>query len=200
MVVRLVARALAGRDHLEAGGARPVDMLADQRRLIAPGERIDDAGLLRLAGEQRTRERVRLHIDHHDVLAVRDRLKRMADAGARNAGRLDDHLDLADARSAHRHRSVTSVPRCLSASSSERARVLLRRPAGGLELLLRARHVEIGDADNLHPVGSRACDRNIVPNLPAPISPTVTGPARGLALKQLACRFTRRSSIMFAER
>ena len=43
VIVRLVARALAGGDHLEAAGARPVDMLADQRRLIAPGEAVDDA-------------------------------------------------------------------------------------------------------------------------------------------------------------
>ena len=93
VVVRLVARALAGRDHLEAAGARPVDMLADQRRLIAPGEAVDDARLLCLARKQRTGERVGLDIDHHDVLAVRDRIHRMRDAGLRHAGRLDDHFD-----------------------------------------------------------------------------------------------------------
>ena len=71
--MRLVARALAGADHLEAGGARPVDMLADQRRLVAPGERIDDARGLGLARQQRPGHRVGLDIDHDDVLAVRDR-------------------------------------------------------------------------------------------------------------------------------
>ena len=92
--MRLVARALAGRDHLEARGARPVDMLADQRRLIAPCEAVDDARLLGAAREQRAGERVGLHIDHHDVLAVLDRLEAVRDAGARDPGRLHDHFDL----------------------------------------------------------------------------------------------------------
>src|SRR4029453_763889 len=45
MVARVIARALAGSDHLKAAGARPVDVFADQRRLVAPGQRIDDARL-----------------------------------------------------------------------------------------------------------------------------------------------------------
>ena len=94
VIVRLVARALAGGDHLEAAGARPVDLLADQRRLIAPGQAVDHAGGLGLAREQRPGQRVGLDVDHDDVLAVRDGGERVADAGARNAGRLDDHLDL----------------------------------------------------------------------------------------------------------
>ena len=92
--MRLVARALAGGDHREAASARPVDMLADQRGLIAPRQAVDHTRGLGLAREQRTRERVRLDIDHDDVLAVVDRSQSMADAGRRNAGRLDDHLDL----------------------------------------------------------------------------------------------------------
>ena len=57
VIVRLVARALAGGDHLEAAGARPVDVLADQRRLVAPGEAVDHARGLRLARQQRARRR-----------------------------------------------------------------------------------------------------------------------------------------------
>ena len=78
VIVRLVARAFAGRDHLEAAGARPIDMLADQRRLIAPGEAVDHARFLRLAREQRARERIRLDVDHDDMLAVGDRLEACA--------------------------------------------------------------------------------------------------------------------------
>ena len=93
MVVRLVARALARRDHLEARGARPVDVLANQRRLIAPGEAVDHARGLGLAREQGTRDRVGLDVDHDDVLAVLDGFQRMDDAGLGDAGGFDDHLD-----------------------------------------------------------------------------------------------------------
>ena len=120
MIVRLVARALAGRDHLEAAGARPVDVLADQRRLVAPGQRVDDAGGLGALRQQGAGQRVGLDVDHDDVLAVRDRRERMRDAGARHAGRLDDHLDarVGDHRIAS---SVTKVARLACASSSEAA-------------------------------------------------------------------------------
>jgi hypothetical protein len=37
VIVRLIARALAGANHLEAGGADRIDLFANQRRLIAPG-------------------------------------------------------------------------------------------------------------------------------------------------------------------
>jgi hypothetical protein len=69
-------------------------MLADQRRLVAPGKAVDDAGVLGLARQQRARDRVCLHIDHDDMLAVRDCAQGMADAGGRNAGGFDDHLEV----------------------------------------------------------------------------------------------------------
>ena len=43
--VRQPLVAAPGRDHREAAGARPVDQVADQRRLVAEGEPVDDAGL-----------------------------------------------------------------------------------------------------------------------------------------------------------
>ena len=45
VVGRVVLGALAGGDDLEAAGPGPVDQLADQRRLVAVGEGVDDAGL-----------------------------------------------------------------------------------------------------------------------------------------------------------
>ena len=119
VIVRLVAGALAGRDHLEAAGARPVDVLADQRRLVAPGEAVDHAGGLGLAGEQGARQRVGLDVDHDDVLAVRDRLERVDDAGLGDAGRLDDHLD---AGTCDQRLGVGGDVRCALSSPRRRAR------------------------------------------------------------------------------
>ena len=121
VIVRLVARALAGRDHLEAGGARPIDMLADQRRLIAPGQRIDDARRLGAARQQGAGNRVGFDIDHDDVLAVVDRLQAMARCRRRGRRSLRRSPRCADRRSAPSALSVTKVLRCLCASSSEAA-------------------------------------------------------------------------------
>ena len=82
-----------GRDHREAAGARPVDQLADQRRLIAEGQRIHDTGLLGATGEQRATEGVGFdgHVDH--MLAVREGLETVIDRGDRVTGALDDHIE-----------------------------------------------------------------------------------------------------------
>ena len=40
------------------------------------------------------------------------------------------------------------------------------------------------------PRGSRACDNYMVPNLPAPMTPTVTGFPAASRSSSLACRFT----------
>src|SRR4249920_2014615 len=92
--MRLVARALARADDLEAGSARPIDLLADQCRLIAPRERINNAGGFGAARKQGASDRIGLDVDHDDVLAVGDRLERMANAGTGHAGCLDDDFDL----------------------------------------------------------------------------------------------------------
>ena len=48
--------------------------------------------------------------------------------------------------------SVTWARPVFSASASDLAENCIRRPAGGAELFLRARDVEVGDADQVHPV------------------------------------------------
>ena len=74
VIMRLVARALAGGHDLEAAGARPVDMLADERRLIAPGEAVDDTRGFRLRRRCSGPASASASTCHHDdVLAVRDR-------------------------------------------------------------------------------------------------------------------------------
>ena len=85
--------AFAGGDHFKAGGARPVDHFADQGRLIAIGERVDDAGLRRAPREQGAGERVGFHVDHHDVLAVFAAGKCMAYAGRGAASGVDGDFD-----------------------------------------------------------------------------------------------------------
>jgi len=81
-------------DDLEAAGARPINDLAGQRRLVAIGERIDGALGSRLSGQERTGEHVGLYIDHDNVLAGSDRCAGMGDPGGRATGRLDNDLDL----------------------------------------------------------------------------------------------------------
>src|SRR5262249_2235904 len=92
MIVRLIARALAGGDHGESASPRPVDMVADKRRLIAPGEAVDHARSLRFAREQGAGERIGFDVDHDDVLAMGNCAERMMYAGARKGGRLADPL------------------------------------------------------------------------------------------------------------
>ncbi len=86
-VVRQPLVPAAGRRHLEARGAGPVDQLADQRRLVAIGEAVDHAGRGRAAGEQRAAEGVGLDRHHHHALAVAEGFQRMLDGGDRIAGR-----------------------------------------------------------------------------------------------------------------
>jgi hypothetical protein len=78
----------------EARGARPVDQLADQRRLIAIGEAVDHARLGRALGEQGSAEGVGLDRHHDHALAVLEGFQRMLDGCDRIAGRFDDHVDL----------------------------------------------------------------------------------------------------------
>ena len=89
-----IFRALARRLHAKAGGARPIDHLGHQCRLVAIGHGIDDACRPRPFRQSRPGEHVGLDIHHHDMLAVLDRGQRMGDAGRRRAGRVDHHIDL----------------------------------------------------------------------------------------------------------
>ena len=150
--MRLVARALAGADHFEAGGARPVDMLADQGRLVAPGQRIDDARRLGLARQQGAGDGIGFHIDHDDVLAVLDGGERVMNTGAGHAGRLDNDLDtrIGDHRlGIGGDESGAALVRVIKRGRG----VKLGRPAGRLQLTARAGDVEVGDADDMRARG-----------------------------------------------
>jgi hypothetical protein len=196
MIVRLVARPLAGRDHREAAGTRPVDMLADQRRLIAPGKAVHHAGGRRLAREERPRERVGFHIDHDNVLAVGDGAQRVPDARRWNSGRFDNHFNLKTSDQGRCIRRDMRAPplACVSERCcGDRA----FRPAGGAQLLLRARDVEIGDGHDVHAArGSRLREKHGA-ELAGSNHADGHRPSGGLALKQHGVEIHRgpRSSI-----
>ena len=101
VVFRQIFRALAGGDDAEPAGARPVHQLADQRRLVAVGHAVHDAGRLRLARQQGASEDVGLHVDHDDVLALGDCASGMRDAGRGVAGGFDRDVDVGGCE--HRH-------------------------------------------------------------------------------------------------
>ena len=113
--------AAAGGDDAEARGARPIDEVADQRRLVAESEAVNDAGLGGLARQQRAAERVGFDGDVDDVLALTKRVQAMFHRGDRVAGAFDDDVDrgMRERAPASRRRHASCPWR--SASSSERA-------------------------------------------------------------------------------
>ncbi len=148
--MRLVARAFACGDHGEAAGARPIDMLTNERGLIAPRQAVDHTGGLRLAREQRTGDRIRLHVDHHDVLAMGDCAQGVVDAGRWDAGRLDDDLDLGESDQRVgicSHMRATTFERLTQRGRGNRPIV----PSGYAKLAQRAGDIEIGDRNDVHP-------------------------------------------------
>ncbi len=127
-------------------------MLADERRLVAPGKRVDDPGLLRFAREQGAGHHVCLHIDHDNVLAVVDRLEAMGDAGVRIARGVDHDLHR---RMRDERRDVVAEERGRAAGGRVQARggELRLRPPGQRAGGARPRDVEVGDPDDVHPCG-----------------------------------------------
>ncbi len=129
----------AGRDHAKTGGARPVDHLGGQRRLVAIGERIDHARLPCFLGEQRARQHVGLDIDHHDMLARRDRSARVLDADGRIAGRFNDDI----------HRAARNG--ACAVIGEDGGRDPLGAPAHGAAGFARTVAIDIDDDGHLQP-------------------------------------------------
>ena len=175
MIGRVVARALAGGDHLEAAGARPVDVLADERGLVAPGQRVDDARLARLARQQRPGQRVGLDVDHDDVLAVPRSPPCTARCRCRDRRSPRSTTSMSGCAIRAIASSVTKVLPVLSASPSDFAADLLPGPAHLDQPLAGARGIRSARPTRCMPGVRRTCDRNMVPNLPAPIWPMRTG-------------------------
>jgi hypothetical protein len=173
--VRQPLVAAPGRHHRKAAGARPVDQVADQRGLVAEGQRIDHARLLRLVREQGAAEGVGLdrHVDH--VLAVREGIEAVVDGGDGVAGALDHDVD---GRLARHGLPVVGDPGgaglqgFLHRAARRRARASSPRVRGS-----RGPHRATGRQSP--PAARRACAaicaRYIEPNLPAPIRPMRMG-------------------------
>ena len=64
--------ALTGSDEFEAAGMHPIHQLADGRRLVAIGHRIDNARLARPLGQSRAAHYVGFHVHHDDMFASID--------------------------------------------------------------------------------------------------------------------------------
>jgi hypothetical protein len=141
-------RALARRDDGEPRGSAPVDHLADQRRLVAVRERVNDARIVRAAGEQGPCERVGFDVHHDDVLAVLAARERVADPGSGVAGRVDHDRDLGCGN--QRLRVVGDERRAaLRGLRERRRRPTLRGPSAARERGTRAIGREVGDRDDV---------------------------------------------------
>jgi hypothetical protein len=67
----------------EAAGARLIDKLAGQSRLVAGHERLDNTLATRFLGKQRSGKHVGFNIDHDDMPTGGDRRVSMGDPGRR---------------------------------------------------------------------------------------------------------------------
>ena len=149
MIGRVVARALAGGDDLEAAGARPVDVLADERRLIAPGQRVDDARRARLLRQQRPGDASAstLTITMCLPCSMAARQSLMPVAGSPVASMITSMSGQVISAIAS---SVTNVLPVLSASPSDLACVCSAgQPTSIMRLAGALRH-QVGEADQVH--------------------------------------------------
>jgi hypothetical protein len=135
--------------HRKAAGARPVDQVADQRRLVTERQRIHHAGLLRLACQHRAAQCVGLDGDVDHVLVLRERAKAVIHRGDRRAGALDDHVDR---RMAHQRLPVVADVRAtLAQRGIERGGLrALERPAHARQVAACSIGRQVGDAHQVH--------------------------------------------------
>ena len=146
--LRHVQRPLAGRRHLEAAGARPVDELADERRLVPVGQGIDDPRFLGAARQERPGQGVGLDVDHDHVASLAAAGEHVADAGRRVAGGVDHHVQ---ARRRDQGAGVVADVggAALQGGGERRGGALFPGPAGLGEGAPGPPHIEIGDGQHV---------------------------------------------------
>ena len=170
-------------------------MLADQRRLVAPGERIDDARLLGRRASRGPASASASTLTMTMCLPLRDR--RAGSDGCRRRARRSPRRSprCADRRSVASALSVTNVARCLCASSSETRRVMRVRPAGRLAAGLRARATSrSATPDHMHAARQPRLRQKHGAELAGADQPDGDRPARGLALEQFGMKVHRQTS------
>lgn len=163
----VVVSALSGTHNLEAAGAGPVDMLTNQRWLIAPRKAVDHAGFPRVPCQQGTGQRIRFHVHHDNVPAILDGHEAMADAGWGIAGRIDDDFDSVGTNQGVG--IVTDACRPTRHCFGERGgRDLLRGPAGAEACISGAIDVQIRYACDVQAARQARLDQKHRTELPRP--------------------------------
>ncbi len=181
---REILRALAGGDDAEAGRLRPVHHFADERRLIAVGQRVDHARLPRAIRKQRARQHVGFHRDVDDMTAGSNAASDVTDAaaGLPVISRIDVGVGLDQ-----RHRVVGERRAAALARVVEIARPPRNRPSRCASARRGRGRSRSATPRTCSPGVVRACARNIEANLPAPMTPTRTGrPSAARALRRRA--------------
>ena len=175
--VRQPLVAAAGRHHREAAGAGPVHQVADQRRLVAEGQRIHHAGLRRTARQQRAAEGVGLHGDVDHVLAVVKGLQAVLHRGDRVAGAFHHHVN---GWVLHQGQPVIA-----DVGAAVFQRVVQRRGLGALRVPAHARQVGAGvfgrQVGNAYQVHAR-CARHLGQVHGAELAGADQGHAHGLVV------------------
>src|ERR1700688_2516295 len=80
-------------DHPESRSARPIDQIANQSRLVAESQAVNDASLGGFARQQRATKRVGFDSDVDDILALAKCFQAMFDRRDRIAGAFHDDID-----------------------------------------------------------------------------------------------------------
>ena len=140
---------LARGHDLKACRPRPIDHLADQRGLIAIGERIHDSRFARAARQQGAGKCIRFHVHHHDVLAMLAAGQHMGDPRRGAAGGIDHDIDLGCGN--HCRRVVGQACAAISCCRSKAAcGQCLCGPAGVQQGRFGPRGRQVGDGHQMH--------------------------------------------------
>ena len=92
MVIGQVAGAFAGCSDLKATTTCPIHVLADERRLVTPGQAVDNPGLGGLLCQQWAGQYISLNVDHHDMVARGDGFATVTDTRTRCPSGFDDNV------------------------------------------------------------------------------------------------------------
>src|SRR5918993_1825787 len=93
MKAGMVAGALAGADNREPACPGPIDLLANNGRLVAVSQAVDETGLAGFVGQERTGDHIGFDIDHDYVPSGFDGREAMLDSSFGASGRFDQDVE-----------------------------------------------------------------------------------------------------------